>query len=340
MRTFAAYTRKARDVLYGVKPFECPQHLRANHKLLSGEGEQQLTESLKQNYFTYSTYFPDYVESYLSTEHGQVDLKDHLLHRLTRNRKKVIPWIDSVVRIAGKRVLEIGCGTGSSTVALVEQGAEVLASDVHEGSLRVAEDRLQTYELKAQLMCLNATETFKQLDGRSFDMVVFFAVLEHMTLEERLESLQSAWAMLPSGGLLVVHETPNRLWYFDDHTALEHFFLWLPDDLAIRYARRTSREEYRALFTNVDYRNPSTRLDFARWGRGVSYHDFVLAIDIQPAELPVVSCLELFLREKTKTSHLHRNTTERQYEELLHSMSPEVHRGFYLKYLDVILRKP
>lgn len=40
-----------------------------------------------------------------------------------------------------KKLLEIGCGTGSSSITLVEQGANVTGIDVEEGSLQVAKIR-------------------------------------------------------------------------------------------------------------------------------------------------------------------------------------------------------
>ena len=49
--------------------------------------------------------------------------------RLSRDRVAVIPWLDRTRPLRGSRILEVGCGRGASTVALAEQGAELIALD-------------------------------------------------------------------------------------------------------------------------------------------------------------------------------------------------------------------
>jgi hypothetical protein len=79
---------------------------------------------------------------------------------------------------------------------------------------------------------------------------------------------------------------------------------------------------------------------FARWGRGVSYHDFVLALGITPEDLPIVSCKELFLRTKTGQTRGYSHTPWRRYEKFIRSLNPGIHEGFFLAYLDIVLQKP
>ena len=42
------------------------------------------------------------------------------------------------INLKNLEILEIGCGTGSSSITLAEQGAKVLGIDVHLESLEVA----------------------------------------------------------------------------------------------------------------------------------------------------------------------------------------------------------
>jgi 2-polyprenyl-3-methyl-5-hydroxy-6-metoxy-1,4-benzoquinol methylase len=130
--------------------------------------------------------------------------------------------------LSGARILEIGCGTGASTVALAEQGAQVTAVDLDGSALEVARVRCDAYGVRATFIEANAVDAIQPAD-----MIVFFACLEHMTYEERIESLRKAWEVLPPHGILAVVDTPNRLWYFDGHTALTPFFNWLPHELAM-----------------------------------------------------------------------------------------------------------
>lgn len=308
--------RLARNRVHGVRPLPMPAHLRANHAhLVDGAGFEA---SLKRHYFNDD-------QDWFAHPEGAYDLQDHLSGRMNRAREQIVPWVSEQVALAGKRVLEIGCGTGSSTVAFVEQKALVTAYDLDEKSVVVARDRLAAHGLEADVR-LQAT----QPDGQ-FDVILMYAVLEHMTLAERLGAIREAWDKLPAGGLLVVVETPNRLWYYDDHTAMTNFFLWLPDDLALLYAKRTPRPRY------VDVTDP---IDFVRWGRGVSFHDFEIALDLPCAELPVIGALTPWLRRQTRTHRLGLNDLDRRWERTLKEIHPAMHEGFTTTYLDLILRKP
>jgi S-adenosylmethionine-dependent methyltransferase len=144
-----------------------------------------------------------------------------------------------------------------------------------------------------------------------------------------------AWDILRPGGFLVVDETPNRLWYFDSHTSLEHFFMWLPDDLAKLYSPRTPR----TVFNELLKKSNLAENEFARWGRGVSYHDFAVALECKPSDLPVINCKEQFFRRETRSYRVNAFAPGRRYERFLAALRPDVHEGFFLQYLDLIFRE-
>jgi hypothetical protein len=79
---------------------------------------------------------------------------------------------------------------------------------------------------------------------------------------------------------------------------------------------------------------------FARWGRGVSYHDLVLALGISAENLPVISCKELYLRSKTGPRRGYSQTPDRRFENFIRSLRPSIHHGFFVPWLDLILQKP
>ena len=130
--------------------------------------------------------------------------------------------------------------------------------------------------------------------GIRFDFIIFYASLEHMTHHERISAIRTTWDMLPPGGLLSVVETPNRLWHTDPHTSLLPFFHWLPDELAFDYSRFSSRPNFRERYDNYD--DEQQRLHFLRRGRGVSFHEFVLAIG-SVEQLNVRSSLAMYLHQ-------------------------------------------
>lgn len=248
---------------------EAPLPLKSNHLSLDSEREARLKESLLTNYFHLNS------EEELRTDYLKADFADHLFKRLESDRTSVIPWLNSIQPLENASVLEIGCGTGTSTVALCEQKAKVTAIDVSDDAMDAARDRLRLYGLEAEVLHMNAADILEDLPGRTFDFIIFFASLEHMTFDERIRSIRAAFQMLNPGGHLVLAMIPNRLWYIDSHTSREPFFHWLPDRLAMEYARFTEREDFNQGF---DAEDPEDSLRFARWGRGVSYHEFEIAL--------------------------------------------------------------
>jgi len=138
--------------------------------------------------------------------------------------------------------------------------------------------------------------------------------------------------MLPTEGLLIIVETPNRLWYFDDHTSKLPFFHWLPDELAFQYSRFSPRENFRELYREY---NTDSKEHFLRRGRGMSFHELEIAIcPIQ--DLKVISSLFTFewIRYKLKRSKL-----ERKYKSLLMNIYPAIHEGFFDNTLYLIIEK-
>jgi SAM-dependent methyltransferase len=315
---------------------DIPVHLMRKFTQPSPAGTQTLTQSLHDHYFPRQIWgeVPLTTQQWLATPEGQQDLQDHLTRRLDSFRKKVIPWLDAAKPLAGARILEIGCGTGASTVALAEQGAIVTAIDIDGPSLRVARDRCAAHGVQAEIVEANGAAAKQFLQRQPHDFVIFFACLEHMTHAERISAMYDTWHALPAGALWCVIETPNRLWYFDNHTARLPFFHWLPDDLAFAYSRFSPREPFRNSYRTL---SDSSMENFLRHGRGVSFHEFDLAI-ADAAHLDVVSSLALWpssgLREL-------RRRFKRQYrfESALASFRPELHRGFFQPYLDLIIRK-
>lgn len=274
--------------------------------------------------------------NYLNSAEGQEDLQEHLTKRLETFRISVIPWLNSARPLANSRILEIGCGTGVSTVALAEQGAKVTAIDVVEDSLIVARKRCEAYGLNVDLRLANSTDIHTLFADQHFDFIIFFACLEHMTHSERMISMKNTWEMLAPGGLWCVIETPNRLWHYDQHTAHLPFYSWLPDELAFMYSRLSPRKPFSDLYHEM---SENSMLDFLRRGRGVSYHEFELTM--KPVEqLDVVSSLSGFIKSRNLLTKILWSLKDRNaFESLLVKLGPKIHRGFYLSSLDLIIKK-
>lgn len=252
--------------------------------------------------------------------------------RLVRDRTEIVPWLNGIRNLNGARVLEIGCGEGISALSLAEQGAAVTGVDVDADLLANAESLFRSVGLSGSFHCLNATE-IDQLGLEAFDFVIFWACLEHMTIEERLEALGPAWALLRDRGHLVLVETPNRLWPSDSHTSNLPFFSWLPDALAFEYARFSRRPGFGDI-----YDDPLEQmLHFLRRGRGVSFHEFDLALE---GNVVVASCMQLERRRRNPVRNLAWALSGAgRTERVLRSFAPERDRAWFQPFLYLALRK-
>jgi 2-polyprenyl-3-methyl-5-hydroxy-6-metoxy-1,4-benzoquinol methylase len=295
-------------------------------------------EALKKHYFPRTIWGDVKVttEEWLATEEGRRDLEDHVHRRLHAFRRQVVPWLDDAKRLSGARVLEVGCGTGASTVALAEQGARVTAVDIDPESLLVAQARCHAYGVEATFLETNGSSLHRHLEIADFDFVIFFACLEHMTYAERIDAMRTTWNALRPGALWCSIETPNRLWFFDDHTSRLPFFNWLPDELAFDYSKFSPRAPFSGAYRQ---RNDESLESFFRHGRGVSYHEFELAMK-NASDLDVVSCLKLHDGGLFGWRNLKRMRKKAyRFESFIAAQRPDIHRGFFLPYLDLVIRK-
>ena len=88
-------------------------------------------------------------------------------------------YMESRVSLAGKTVLDIGCGGGLLSEAMAESGAVVMGIDMSEASLGVATRHMQGSSLEIDYQHATA-ETFADLHPGMFDVVVCMELLEHV----------------------------------------------------------------------------------------------------------------------------------------------------------------
>jgi len=112
------------------------------------------------------------------------------------------------LRVHGRRVLELGCGTGKNTAWLIEQRpAELVAMDFSAGMLGQARERLGD---AARLLRQDLREPWP-LPAGCMDLVLGNLVLEHI---EQLPPLfaEAARVLAPGGELYLCELHPYRQW--------------------------------------------------------------------------------------------------------------------------------
>jgi S-adenosylmethionine-dependent methyltransferase len=285
----------------------------------------------------FATCFAGWEPSYLEAKAGESDVEDHVAARMIEIQKSVLPWISEGFDLAGKSVLEIGCGTGSATVPFALRAELVRAYDISPASLEAAKARARLLGVPridfrlldgAWAQTERASEAFAEQQEPT-DVVLLIALLEHLTISERLNVLRAAWKILKPDGILVIYDTPNRLAYYDAHTFLLPFFDCLPDQLAIQYAAKSSRPYF-----SIDQKGDVVE-NLYRLGRGVSYHEFDLAIGLSNLTVANDGNSEYMRHQQSMGNAAY----QWALREIFRKHLPEVPLGFATPNLDLLLIK-
>jgi 2-polyprenyl-6-hydroxyphenyl methylase/3-demethylubiquinone-9 3-methyltransferase len=126
------------------------------------------------------------------------------LHQINPLR---LDWIDQRARIAGKRVLDVGCGGGILADAMARRGAQVLGIDLSVKALRVAAlHALEADTQGVEYREVAAEALAVELPGQ-FDVVTCMEMLEHVPTPA---SVVAACASLAKPGGWLFFSTINR----------------------------------------------------------------------------------------------------------------------------------
>lgn len=98
---------------------------------------------------------------------------------LGRSLRVTFEWLGN---LAGKRVLELGCGPGDYTVMMARRGAHVTAVDLAPASLMVTRRRARASGVDHAIELSQAAAETLAFPGESFDWVVGFGLLHHANL--------------------------------------------------------------------------------------------------------------------------------------------------------------
>ncbi len=115
-------------------------------------------------------------------------------------------FISSKVNLAGKRVIDIGCGGGILSEAMALQGAQVTAIDLADASLSVAKLHQLESGLDIRYEKISA-EAIAAREPASFDVVTCLEMLEHVPDPEAI--VRACAALVKPGGALFF-STINR----------------------------------------------------------------------------------------------------------------------------------
>jgi ubiquinone/menaquinone biosynthesis C-methylase UbiE len=118
--------------------------------------------------------------------------------------------------LPGPRVLNVGCGAGSLTLALLERGLEVTSVDASEAFVRRLEERIRALHPRSPAPVLVADAHELPFGDAVFDGVACGEVLEHLDDDARA-AREIARVLRPGGAVVVtVPAGPERFDWVDE----------------------------------------------------------------------------------------------------------------------------
>jgi 2-polyprenyl-6-hydroxyphenyl methylase/3-demethylubiquinone-9 3-methyltransferase len=115
-------------------------------------------------------------------------------------------FVEGTEGLAGKKVLDVGCGGGILAESMAERGAMVTGIDASQAALSSARAHLGESGVAVEYVCTTAEQIAEERSG-SYDMVTCMELLEHVP---EPASVVHACARLARPGGEVVFSTINR----------------------------------------------------------------------------------------------------------------------------------
>ena len=145
--------------------------------------------------------------------------------------------------LAGKRILDFGCGSGASTMLLAKMfpASDIVGIELEPGLVRIARRRLEHYKFEKVKFFESPAGTEVPEELGSFNLIVLSAVFEHLLPTERTVVLPKLWSMLNKNGILFLNQTPHRWFPLELHTTSLPLINYLPDGLTLKASRKFSR---------------------------------------------------------------------------------------------------
>ncbi|HLP17120.1 MAG TPA: class I SAM-dependent methyltransferase [Bacteroidota bacterium] len=160
------------------------------------------------------------------------------------NSDRVVRNLMRVMDVRGKRILEVGAGTGRDSLPLIERGAEIYQLDYSEPALKIMKRIADEQHLDVKIL---GGDTFHlPFQDGTFDVVFHQGLLEHFRVKEAEALLAENIRVIKPGGLLLV-DVPQR---YHIYTVIKHALIAV-DKWFAGWEREFSVSELRAILIRL-----------------------------------------------------------------------------------------
>ena len=221
------------------------------------------------------------------------------------NSSRVKSNLEKVTTIAGKKILEIGAGTGRDSFYFAEENASLFLLDYSQNSLQIIKklipDRMKIFAIGGDAFSL-------PLPDESVDVVFHQGLLEHFRHEQAEKLLDENIRVLKKGGLLLV-DVPQR---YHIYTGIKHILIWMNAWFA-GWEREFSIKELAEIFRR---KNLTVLHSYGEWMYPSLFYRMLrevflrvgIKLPLKPKSIPVLSGIRASIRNFFDGSSIQKNT--------------------------------
>jgi cyclopropane fatty-acyl-phospholipid synthase-like methyltransferase len=177
--------------------------------------------------------------AYLCDHVARLEDSDYVARALRRQLSAYFTPAD----LAGKRMLDFGCGIGASSIILAEwlPGLQIIGVELDPHRVELAQRIAKHRGLLNVSFQVSPTPDSLPREVEQVDLILLSAVYEHLLPHERKTLMPLLWSHLKPGGVMLINQTPFRWHPHEHHTTGLWGINYVPDSLACYLARHHSK---------------------------------------------------------------------------------------------------
>tara|TARA_Y100000034_G_scaffold88576_1_gene106338 strand:- start:3532 stop:4221 length:690 start_codon:yes stop_codon:yes gene_type:complete len=137
--------------------------------------------------------------------------------------------INSLGKLKGKKILDLGCGTGRNSIKIARKGAKVIGIDFSKDMLKIAKNKAEKLNLDIKFDEQNFLKKIK-FKSKTFDGIICNLVFGH--IKNTLPIIKEMKRVLKNNGIIVITDIHPFAWFLPLGKEYHNFFI--PPKLKIK----------------------------------------------------------------------------------------------------------
>lgn len=137
-----------------------------------------------------------------SVDFNSIDINESFSLGAQENRRAMAIF----GKIKGKKILDLGCGFGETSVYFAKKGADVIAVDISNECIRIGKKLAQKYKVKKNCKFMHMLAEDLKFKNNYFDYIFGNGVLHHVDLNKAAQEVERV--LKPQGTAIFIEPIP------------------------------------------------------------------------------------------------------------------------------------